>query len=251
MIMRIRGRNPVYKYAERNGYYDDSSTYTASISGVVMKTTYLLTIVALFALYFAYRLNLESFQMGNAIVIAIIAPIVALIAVIVTHVKPEIGLFTTLIYAGAEGTFIGFISAIFAYAYGGEIIQMALVGTFSVLAGMLFLYSTGIIRVTSFFRKLLMSALVGLLLSSLMLLILSFTGISAGTFSGLYIGIVVLSVVISSLFLLYDFDLITRYVDGGAPKSTEWSLSLGLVVTIVWLYLELLRLFAIIAGRRD
>ncbi|MCF7925477.1 MAG: Bax inhibitor-1/YccA family protein, partial [Candidatus Izimaplasma sp.] len=172
-------------------------------------------------------------------------------AVLVTHRKPELGMFTTLLYAGAEGTFIGFVSAMFAYIYGGEIIQMALMGTFGVLGGMLFLYSTGIIRVGNFFKKFMISALIGLIFASLLLFILSFSGIAAATFETLYVGIVVLSVIISSLFLLYDFNMITEFVDAGAPKAMEWSLALGLVVTIVWLYLELLRLFAIIAGKRD
>ena len=65
-----------------------------------------------------------------------------------------------------------------------------------------------------------------------------------------YVAIVLVSVVISSLYLLIDFDNVTRYVEAGAPKNMEWSLSLGLVVTIVWIYIELLRFLAIIANRR-
>lgn len=249
--MRLRRSNPVYKYADKGGYYSDSDSYSASISGVTWKTAYLLAIIAGFALNIAYRLNLESFDMGNILVILIGAPIIAIIAVIFTHRLPKFGFVTTFVYAGAEGTFIGFISALYTYMYGGEIVSTALVGTFSVLAVMLVLYASGLFKVTTFFRKMLMSALGGLIIASLVLLVLSFTGISTATFSGLYFGIVVLSVIVSSLFLLYDFDTISNYVSAGAPKSTEWSLSLGLVVTIVWLYLELLRLVAIIAGRRD
>lgn len=249
--MRLRRSNPVYKYADRGGYYSDSDAYSASVSGVTFKTAYLLLIIAGFALNFAYRLDVENFQMNNIIAILIGAPIIAIIAVIFTHRLPQFGFVTTFVYAAAEGTFIGFISALYAYMYGGEIVSTALVGTFSVLAVMLVLYASGLFRVSTFFRKLLMSALGGLIIASLVLLVLSFTGISAETFSGLYFGIVVLSVVVSSLFLLYDFDTISNYVSAGAPKSTEWSLSLGLVVTIVWLYLELLRLIAILASRRD
>ncbi len=249
--MKLRGENPVYKYAEKSGLYDYGDSYSATYKGVAFKTFYLLAITAIFALIFAYRLNVEGFGVSRMIGIMIGAPIIAIIAVIVTHRKPEIGMFTTLVYAGAEGTFIGFISALYAYIYGGEIIHMALMGTFGVLAGMLFLYSTGIIRVGNFFKKAMISALVGLIFASILLMILYFAGIAMQTFQTLYLGIVVLSVIISSLFLLYDFKMVTEFVDAGAPKEMEWSLALGLVVTIVWLYLELLRLFAIIAGRRD
>lgn len=249
--MRLRKSNPVYKYADRGGYYSDSSTSSATVSGVALKTLYLLVIIALFALISAFRVDVESFTMTNMIAVLIVAPIIAIIAVIFTHRKPQIGFVTTFVYAVAEGTFIGFISALYTFLYGNDIVTTALLGTFGVLAGMLFLFSTGLFKVTSFFRKLLMSALFGLIIASLLIFALSFTGLSYATFSGLYFGIVLLSVIVSSLFLLYDFDTISNYVSAGAPKSTEWSLSLGLVVTIVWLYLELLRLVAILAGRRD
>jgi uncharacterized YccA/Bax inhibitor family protein len=157
----------------------------------------------------------------------------------------------SLIYATAEGIFLGFISALFAYFYGSEIITMALLATFGVLAGMLFLYSTGLIRVGTFFRKAMYSMLIGLVFASLILMIMFWTGgIATQVGYSFYFGIVVLSVIISSLFLLVDFDNITTIVEAGAGKEYEWMLSLGLVVTIVWLYIELLRFIAIISGRR-
>ena len=124
---------------------------------------------------------------------------------------------------------------------------MALIGTFGVLAGMLFLYTTGIIRVGPFFKRALFSMMIGILLASVVLFILGLTGSSA--FEGFYIAVVLISVVVSSLYLLVDFDRITHYVQSNAPKEYEWSLSLGLVVTIVWVYIELLRLFAILASK--
>jgi len=247
--MRFRGQNPVYRYGNYERGYE--GTEEATYGGVVTKTSILLGIIAIVALYFANTLNFTSATMPSYIIPVLIgAPILALIMVIATHVSPRIAPVTSIIYAVCEGLFLGFISALYAALYGGAIVQMALVGTFGVLGAMLFLYATGAIRVGNFFRKLMMSMLFGVVFASVILLIISFTG-SFETFYTLYIGIVAISVVLSSLFLLMDFDRISRYVQDGAPKSTEWSLSLGLVVTIVWLYIELLRLLAILTNRRN
>ncbi len=245
--MRLRGMNPVYKYAQYERSYDDSAQ--ATYGGVVVKTSILLGIIAVVALYTNY--TLASVGISSGMIMAVIfAPIVAIIAIIVTHRNPAIAVFSSVIYAFAEGIFIGIISSIFAYVYGGEIVQTALLGTFGVLAGMLFLYSTGTIRVGAFFRKLMFSLLMGLLFAGILMLIVSFFGVLYTQFYSWYVGIVVLSVIVSSLYLLIDFDNITKYVEAGVPKNMEWSLSLGLVVTIVWLYIELLRLAAILIDRR-
>lgn len=245
--MRFRGENPVYKYGQYDQSYSDVDS--ATYGGVVTKTAVLLGIIAVTALYFANQLVITDIG-ANIIVPMIVAPIVAIIAVIMTHRMPQIAFATSIVYGICEGVFLGFISAIYAFAFGGEVVQIALVGTFGVLAGMLFLYSAGLIRVGNFFRKLLFSALIGLIFVSLIMVVLSLTSlISFEGFYSMYIGIVVISVIISSLYLLVDFDNITRYVEANAPKEAEWGLALGLVVTIVWLYIELLRLIAIIASR--
>lgn len=244
--MRFRTANPVYKYGNFERTYDNADA--ASYSGVVAKTSVLLGIIAVTAMYMNTRLG-TTFDNSLVITGAIIAPIIALIMVLVTHWKPEIALFTTIVYALMEGMFLGFISTLFAWYVGGAVVQMALLGTFGVLGGMLFLYSTGLIRVGPFFRRVMFSMLLGLVFTSLILLVLSLTGVSWMAFEGLYLGIVVISVVVSSLYLLIDFDNITNYVQAGAPRQSEWMLALGLVVTIVWLYVELLRLFAILANR--
>ena len=243
--MRIRGENPVFRHAQYEYGYDDANAST--YGGVVTKTSYILGIIAIVAMYLAYTLNFNDLGIG-VFGPLIGAPIIALIAVIITHRNPALGFITSTVYAIAEGVFLGFISALVAYAYGGELVQMALVGTFGVLAGMLFLYSTGIIKVGPFFRRLMFSILIGLLLSSVVLIILALTG--AAVFYDFYVAIVVISVIVSSLFLLIDFDRITHFVQSGAPKEFEWSMSLGLAVTLVWIYIELLRLLIILAGRR-
>ncbi|MBU1020479.1 MAG: Bax inhibitor-1/YccA family protein [Firmicutes bacterium] len=245
--MRFRGSNPVYS---RMGDFSGSSDVSASYGGVAAKTGILLAITAVVALYFGSTLDLEVSFM-TVITTIIISPIVAIIMVILAHKNTEMAWIYSLVYATCEGLFLGFISALFAWNFGQDIVYMALLATFGVLSGMLFLYSTGIIRVGNYFRRFLFSALIGLIFASLIFFILAMFG-AMDTTAGysLYIMIVLVSVVISSLYLLVDFDNVTRLVNNGAGKEYEWTLALGLVVTIVWLYIEMLRLIAILYGRK-
>ncbi len=245
--MRFRGANPVYS---RMGDMYSDSTISATYGGVTQKTGLLLGIIAVIALYFGSSLDFDA-NFGMSIITIIAAPIIAIIALILAHRNVQLAWMFALIYATMEGVFLGFISALFVYLYGTEIVMMALLATFGVLAGMLFLYSTGLIRVGNYFRRAMFSMLIGLLFAGVILMIMFMLGgLNTQTGYSLYIGIVVLSVIISSLYLLIDFDNITKLVEAGAGKEYEWMLSLGLVVTIVWLYIELLRLIAIISGRR-
>ncbi len=244
--MRFRGQNPVY--SRMGDVY--SETDQATYGGVTQKTGLLLFIIASIALYFGSSLSFDV-SIRGAIFTMIVAAIVALISVILAHRNTQLAWMYSLIYAACEGLFLGFISALVANWYGTEIVLMALMATFGVLAGMLFLYSTGIIRVGDFFRRFLFSALIGLIFAGIILMFLFlFGGIDTQIGYSFYIFIVLVSVVISSLYLLVDFDNVTKLVEAGAGREYEWTLSLGLVVTIVWLYIELLRLFMILAGRR-
>lgn len=245
--MRFRSSNPVFK---RIGEFDNSDGISATYSGVAAKTGILLIITALVALYFGSTLDVEV-NLMTVITTIIVAPIIAIISVMLAHKNTEMAWIYSLVYATCEGLFLGFVSSIFAWYYGGDIILMALLATFGVLAGMLFLYSTGIIRVGSYFRKFMFSALIGLIFASLIFYVMALFG-AMDTTAGysFYIMIVLVSVVVSSLYLLVDFDNVTRFINNGAGKEYEWTLALGLVVTIVWLYVELLRLIAIISGRR-
>ncbi len=244
--MRFRGANPVYSRTE---YFEGSDT-AATYGGVALKTGFLLGIIAVIAFYFGTSLDFSVNPVGMIITV-IASPIIAIIMIIMAHRNIEMAWVFSIVYAACEGIFLGFVSAIFAAYAGSDVVLMALLATFGVLTGMLFLYSTGLIRVSSRFRSFLFSALIGILIAAVFMILLSLTG-ALDTRAGysFYITIVLFSVVISSLYLLVDFDNITKLVSAGAGKEYEWSLALGLVVTIVWLYIELLRLIAIISGRR-
>ncbi|MCD6482110.1 MAG: Bax inhibitor-1/YccA family protein, partial [Candidatus Izimaplasma sp.] len=193
--MRFRGENPIYS---RIGDIYSESDISATYGGVTQKTGLLLMIIAIIALYFGSSLSFDA-NLGMSIITIIAAPIIAIIAVIMAHRNIELAWMYSLVYATMEGVFLGFISALFVFLYDSEIVEMALLATFGVLAGMLFLYSTGLIRVGNFFRRAMYSMLIGLLFSSVILMIMFFFG-GINTYVGysLYFGIVVISVIVSS-----------------------------------------------------
>jgi uncharacterized YccA/Bax inhibitor family protein len=173
--------------------------------------------------------------------------IVGLVFAIASAFKPNWSPVTAPLYALAEGTFLGAISAIFEVQYHGIVLQ-AVMASIGVLVVMLFLYRSGVIKVTQKFRMGVFAATGGI-----MLLYLVSWGLSAFTsvdtsmlFAGgtLSILISVFVVCIAALNLVLDFDLIERAQAAGAPKYMEWYCGFALMVTLVWLYLELLRLLA-------
>ena len=172
--------------------------------------------------------------------------IVGLIFALVTAFKPHLARFTAPAYAIAEGVALGAISKMFEIAYDGIVIQ-AVGATLGVFGAMLFMYRTGIIRVTDKYRRIVMGAMMGLMVFyGISLLINLFGGNvsflhSSSGFSIIF-SIFVAGLAASNLAL--DFDFIERGEREGFPKQMEWFAALGVLVTVVWLYLEILRLLA-------
>ena len=155
-----------------------------------------------------------------------------------------------LSYGAVEGVFVGGISAFYAAAYQG-IIPQAVLGTLAAFAAMLGLYKVGAIRATPKFRRVLMIAVVGYLVFAMVnLLLVAFTDTPSVYQRGglLAVGISAIGVVLASLFLVLDFDFIEQGIRNGVPQQFAWTAAFGLVVTLVWLYLEILRLLAILRG---
>jgi uncharacterized YccA/Bax inhibitor family protein len=174
--------------------------------------------------------------------------IVGFILAIASAFKPNWTPVTAPLYALAEGTFLGAVSAMFEVRYHGIVLQ-AVMASIGVLVVMLFLYRSGVIKVTQKFRMGVFAATGGIMLLYLVQWgITAFTG-SGGmsfVFGGGTFGILfsIFVVCIAALNLVLDFDLIERARDAGAPKYMEWYCAFALMVTLVWLYLELLRLLA-------
>jgi len=169
-----------------------------------------------------------------------------LIVAMVTIYKKEWAGFTAPVYALLEGLFIGGISAIFELSFPGIVIQ-AVALTFGTLFCLLAAYKSGLIKVTENFKLGVASATGAIFMIYVVSWIMSFFGTSIPMIhsSGLMgIGFSLFVVVIASLNLVLDFDFIERGSEMGAPKYMEWYAAFGLIVTLVWLYIEILRLLS-------
>ena len=159
--------------------------------------------------------------------------------------------YTTPLYAALEGLALGGISYVFEQAYPG-IVAQAVFLTFGTLGALLFAYRSGIIRATENFKLGIFAATGGIGLVYLLSFILGFFGISVplihsnGAFGILFS---VFVVIIAALNLVLDFDFIEEGAERGAPKYMEWYAAFGLLVTLVWLYLEILRLLMKLQSR--
>jgi uncharacterized YccA/Bax inhibitor family protein len=166
------------------------------------------------------------------------------ITAMVTIFKKEWAPITAPIYAALEGLAIGGLSAVFNLQYHGIVIQ-AVALTFATLLVMLMAYRTGLIKVTDKFRMMVVAATGAIALLYLVSFVLSFFHVSVPFLYGGGTASIVVSLVIvgvAALNLVLDFDFVEQAAHAGAPKYVEWYAAFGLMVTLIWLYLELLRL---------
>lgn len=151
-------------------------------------------------------------------------------------------------YAGVEGIFVGGISYVFE-SYEPGIVVQAVLGTLATFAAMLALYKFEVIRATPKFQRILLIAGAGYLVFSLINLGLAvFTGNSVYQVGGLGLLVSAFGVGLAALFLVLDFDYVEQGIRNGLPERFAWTAAFGLVVTLVWLYIEILRLLAILRG---
>jgi uncharacterized YccA/Bax inhibitor family protein len=163
-----------------------------------------------------------------------------------------------LSYAALEGVFLGAASFLFAnlVSTGGPgMIAQAIFGTVGVFVGMLVVYRTGAIRVTPKFTRMLVAAMFGVVAIALLNLVLGLFGVGGGEGFGLRSGgplAIIFSLVcigLAAFMFLIDFDSADQLIRAGAPEKAAWGVALGLTVTLVWLYLEILRLLSKIRSR--
>lgn len=159
-------------------------------------------------------------------------------------------------YALLEGLFVGAISAYYNYAFAEKapfIIVQAVGLTFGVALAMFVLYNMRVIRATETFKSIIITATAGIAIFYLITIVLRFFSIDIpfihqGSTFGIIFSLIVVG--IAALNLILDFDMIEKGSDAGAPKYMEWYGAFGLLVTIVWLYLEILRLLAKMNSRK-
>ncbi|CAM3956808.1 Bax inhibitor-1/YccA family protein [Saccharibacillus endophyticus] len=244
----MESRNPVFsKRLFERAREDLIGSGSMTVGGTVYKTFVMLVLLIGGAAYTWYR-----FDQGYDVYGIMIAGVVlGLIAALVTSFVPKVAFITAPLYAIFEGLALGAISAAFDAEYPGIVLNAVLI-TVGTLFAMLLLYVTRIVKVTPSFRTGIIMATFAIMLVYVFDFILGFFGVNVPFIheSGLIgIGISLFVVVIAALNLLLDFDFIEQGASYGAPKQTEWYGAFGLMVTLVWLYLEVLKLLSKFAKR--
>jgi uncharacterized YccA/Bax inhibitor family protein len=188
----------------------------------------------------AWTLNLG----GGALLLGFIGGLVlAMVNVFSKTVKPAL----VIAYAAFQGLALGTLSNMYNTVYDG-IVSQAILVTISAFAAMLFAYKSGRIRVTPKFTKVLMTALLGYFVLAMVSLVGSFFGASLYSIGGFGLILAAGGMVLAAFFLILDFDQIQNSINAGVPQSESWRAAFGLMVTIVWLYMEVLRLLSILRG---
>jgi len=215
-----------------------------TIEDVVAKTGFLFAILVVVGA-FAWRSNLG---MGALMLGFLGGFVLAMIISFSKSIKPGL----VVAYAAFEGLALGTLSSYYESYYPG-IVSQAVIGTMAAFAGVLIMYRNGKLRATPQFTRALIGAAIGYFILGLVSLVASFFGVGQGYgfygVSGLGLLLAVAGVAIASLFLVLDFDQIQKGVNNGVPEKESWRASFGLMVTIVWLYLEVLRLISILRNR--
>ena len=258
MMNITKSSNPVFNERGFGRDYSSSSN-VMTVNGTMNKTALMLLLVIASAV-FTWNKFFEAVSVGGKGMAAVgpwlaIGGIGGFIMVLVTVFRPQSSGISAPIYAVFEGLFLGGISAIFEERFrpeGQSIVLRAVMLTFAVFAAMLFLYRSGIIKVTRKFALGVFAATAGIAVVYLVSFIGGFFGMNTSFLHGsgnLSIGISLVIVAIAALNLVLDFSFIENASAQGAPKYMEWYGAFGLMVTLIWLYLEILRLLAKLASR--
>ncbi|MBM7566828.1 Bax inhibitor-1/YccA family protein [Paenibacillus sacheonensis] len=242
-----RSGNPTLneKTFDRTGSHSGADRMT--IDGTVNKTFITLAVLlgaafATWSMYFKGH-DVMPYVIGGAIG--------GLICALIISFKPRTAPFLVPVYAALEGAFLGALSATYESSYGGITLQAALV-TMCVFFALLVAYKTRIIRATENFKLGVFAATAGIALLYLVSMVLGMFDVTVPYLhdsSLIGIGISLVIVVVAALNLVLDFDFIEQGAERGAPKYMEWYGAFGLIVTLVWLYIEILRLLSKLRSR--
>ena len=240
----IRSSNPALSDKQFKNY-SISSAETMTINGTVNKTGVMLALVIMGA---AITWGGASQGIGGLSILGAIAGfILALVIMFKKHLAPVLA----PVYAICQGLFLGAISSVFEAQYPG-IVTQAVGLTFGTCFCLLGAYKSGMIKVTENFKLGIVAATGGIAMFYFVSFILSMFGMNLSIIhgNGLFsIGFSVVVVVIAALSLVMDFDFIETASENGAPKYMEWYGAFGLMVTLIWLYMEILRLLAKLRSR--
>lgn len=229
-----------------------SSSGVATTQGAVSKVLILLGLVILSAVFSWQFIASPAAPFKSLYNIFFMVSLFGAIGVaFVVYSKPHLAKNLAIIYALLQGLVISAISGYAEQMYPGIIFQAVIV-TFAIFTTMLLLYKARIIRVTQRFRSIMMTLTLGIFVFFMFTLVLSLFGVAVPLVYGsgglsllfyLFVG------GISALMLLMDFDAMERIVDQKLPKHYEWVAAFGLIVTLIWLYINVLRILMILRGR--
>jgi uncharacterized YccA/Bax inhibitor family protein len=254
MMNLTKSSNPALSEKVFNKEYTTASSEVMTVNGTINKTALSLLLVIAAALFTWNKFfNAVTPEAGMSAVIPWLAigGIGGFITAIVTVFRPKSAGISTPIYAVLQGLLLGGLSAILEASYSG-IVMRAVALTLAVFAAMLFFYRSGIIKVTKKFMMGVFAATAGIAVVYLVSFVAGMFGAQLGFLHGnsnLSIGISLVVVAVAALNLVLDFNFIERSAEQGAPKYMEWYGAFGLMVTLVWLYLEILRLLSKLASR--
>lgn len=223
---------------------------TMTVSGTVNKAG-ILTICVVATAAWTWNRFLHSPSPETVLPWTLIGGIGGLVFALVTIFKKEWAPVTAPAYALLEGLVLGGVSAMFEMRFPGIAIQ-AVALTFGTLVALLLAYRSGLIRVTERFRLGVVAATGGIFLFYLITFVLGFFGVRFNSVHGsglIGIGFSVVVVIVAALNLVLDFDLIEVGARAGAPKYMEWYGAFALMVTLIWLYLEIIRLLSKLRSR--
>jgi len=246
--LAMRSGNPALTAETFRGVRALGREDVMTVEGTVNKTAISLVILLLTATW-TWNMGLSDPRVGGLIMVGVVG---GLVTALVTVFKKTWAPYTTPAYAGLEGLALGGISAVFESRYPG-IASQAVFLTFGTLGSLLLAYRSGVIRATENFKLGVFAATGGIALVYLVGFVMSFFGAGIPLIheSGLVgIGFSLIVVVVAALNLVLDFDFIEQGAERGAPKYMEWYGAFGLLVTLIWLYLEMLRLLSKLQERR-
>jgi uncharacterized YccA/Bax inhibitor family protein len=240
--LAMRSGNPALTAETFRGVRARGREDVMTVEGTVNKTAISLVILLVTATW-TWNMGLGDPRVGGLIMVGVVG---GLVTALVTVFKKTWAPYTTPAYAALEGLALGGISAAFESRYPG-IASQAVFLTFGTLGSLLLAYRSGYIRATENFKLGVFAATGGIALVYLVGFVMSFFGAGIPLIheSGLVgIGFSLIVVVVAALNLVLDFDFIERGAAAGAPRYMEWVGAFGLLVTLVWLYLEILRLLS-------
>lgn len=225
---------------------DDAMT----LQGTVNRIAFLLVLVFAGAM-FTWSLFNRTGNFASVVLFFYGGLIGAFVVAIVMAFKKPWAPYLSMLYAALEGLALGGLSALLDASYPGVAFQ-ALLLTFGILTVLLAAYTSRLIRATENFKLVIVSATGGIAVYYLISFVLSFFGVRAPLIhdnSWIGIGFTLVVVIIAALNLVVDFDFVEKGVEQGAPKYMEWYAAFGILVTLVWLYIELLRLLVKLRSR--